>query len=295
MLGAATKYVLRTDDTSRPEYLVKYPQKLNGRRETYTEFFINQLGAALGLPMAHSGLVLLDGTAAFLTRIFTPSDETLIHGSLIIEDCFKKQNSVDDKELDKIKRRAEQEFYSIDFVADVLKTFCGQDFPAVFPTFVEMLVFDALVGSMDRHSQNWGVLATAVEPVRYRFAPIFDSSRALLWNLDETQIEKLSKSEYALMRYINFARPCMGPVRNHPLVNKCNHFNFVINLVELYPEIATKVVLKLSNTVDAIGAKLVRKFPFDRAFSSARKRLILKILGMRAICLKETLAKGGSL
>lgn len=294
MVGAATKYVIRSHDPERPEFLVKYPQKQNGRRETYTEFFINQLGLALGLQMAHSGLVLLDGTAAFITKIFTSAEETLRHGSLIIEDCFRRQKSVDVKELDNIHRRDEQEFYSVDFVTNVLKEYCGEDFNSLFPRFIEMLVFDALIGSMDRHSQNWGILATTVEPLRYRFAPIFDSSRALLWNLSELQVEKLLADEIDTGRYVNRARPCIGPVRDHPKVNKCNHFEFIANLVELYPQPATISILKLSNGVHDMGIKLLRRFPFDRAFSNARKRLILKILDIRAERVRQIFSKGGT-
>jgi hypothetical protein len=218
----------------------------------------------------------------------------LRHGSLIIEDCFKKQQSVDVKELDRIHRRSEQEFYSIDFVKGVLETYCGQEFAHVFPDFIEMLIFDALIGSMDRHSQNWGVLATTVEPVRYRLAPIFDSSRALLWKLDEEQIGKLATNEKDFGRYIDKARPCLGPVRNHPKVNKCNHFDLVENIVTLYPQLATKSVLKLSNGVHDKSAKVLRKFPFDRAFTGVRKALILKILDVRAERLRGILPKGGA-
>ena len=106
--------------------------------------------------MAHSGLVLLDGTPAFITRIFTSPDETLRHGSPIIEDYFKDEQLKETKELDNVGRGEEQAFYSIDFVTNLLKAFCREDFDALFPDFIEMLIFDALIGSMDRHAQNWG-------------------------------------------------------------------------------------------------------------------------------------------
>jgi hypothetical protein len=295
MVGAATKYVIRTNDSKQPDYLIKYPQKANGRRETYTEFFINRLGLALGLPMAHSGLVLVDGSAAFITKIFTSAEETLRHGSLIIEDCFKKQLSVDARELDEISRRSEQAFYSIDFVANVLQQYCGPSYEGILPMFVEMLVFDALIGSMDRHSQNWGLLARTKEPIGYRFAPIFDSSRALLWNLDDEQVNRMSRDETAIRSYVNRARPCLGPVRNHPKVNACNHFDFILNLVELYPQVATKAVLKLSDLVHDQCVRLLGQFPFDRGFTSTRKRLIIKILDMRADRLMHSIEKGGAL
>ena len=104
--------------------------------------------------MADSGLVRADGTLAFVSRIFTSPEETLRHGSLIIEDFYKEE-----KALDRVRRREEQAFYSIDFVASHIRAYCGDDFEAIFPKFIDMLVFDAIIGSMDRHAQNWGVLA----------------------------------------------------------------------------------------------------------------------------------------
>ncbi len=293
VLGASTKYVIRSDASTAPQYLIKYAQK-HGRRETLTEFFINRLGLALGLKMAHSGLVLADGEPTFLTRIFTSESETLRHGSLIIEDCFKRAQALDANELEGIQRRSEQEFYSIDFVTSVVKDFCGDDFEVVFGPLIEMLVFDALIGSMDRHSQNWGVLGRTVEPVSYRFAPIFDTARALLWSLDETQILKLESDPVAFRSHIEKARPCMGPVRNHPKVNKCNHFEFVENLMDLYPIPATAALKKLSNGVGPKAAGLLRKYPFRSGFTRDRKRLIIKILEVRAERLMQILAKGGA-
>lgn len=293
VLGASTKYVIRTDWPDEPQYLIKYAQK-HGKRETLTEFFINRLGLALGMHMAHSGLVLADGVATFLTRIFTSDQETLRHGSLIIEDCFKRDEAIDSRELESIHRRTEQEFYSIDFVTSVLKLFCGADFDAVFPPFIEMLVFDALIGSMDRHSQNWGILGKTVEPVHYRFAPIFDTARALLWSLDETQVQRLSADDRALMNHIERSRPCMGPIRNHPKVNSCNHFEFVENLLTLYPEPATLALRKLSKAIGIKSAQVLHQFPFNMGFTGTRKRLILKILKIRSERLKEILETGGA-
>jgi hypothetical protein len=293
VLGASTKYVIRSNEPRRPQYLIKYAQK-HGKRETLTEFFINQLGLAIGLKMAHSGLLLADGVPTFVTRIFVGEDEVLRHGSLIIEDCFRREKALDTKELDSIERREEQEFYSIDFVIGVLRQFCGDYFEAVLHPFLDMLVFDALIGSMDRHSQNWGVLVPNTEPLTYKFAPVFDTARALLWSLNEDQIGSLSRDEKAFARHIEKARPCMGPVRNHPKVNKCNHFDFVANLLQLYPKLVTLAISKVSNGLGMKSARILRKFPFSKGFTGTRKRLILKILTARADRLNEILGKGGS-
>lgn len=312
-LGAAPKYILKSNAPQDPQYIVKYAEK-HGVRETLTEFYTNQLGQALGLDIAHSGLIRSDDELTFASEIFVNHDEALTHGSLIIEDCFRKEAAVDIHELELIQRRTEQEFYSIDFVANVLREFCGRDFAVIFPPFIEMLVFDCLVGSMDRHAQNWGVVANSQAPRTYRFAPIFDTARSLLWCLDEKQIESMAgeetshlrkkanfeerllrykeECEVRLLKYIDKAQPCIGPVRTHPRVNRCNQFEFVVSLFELYPVETMAAIKKITSRTELKAAKLLRQFPFRMGFTGKRRRLILKILTIRAERLRQILKKG---
>jgi hypothetical protein len=288
LLGNATKWVIRTHNSDDPQYLIKYAQKF-GERETFTEFFINQLGVTLGFSMAHSGIVRLDGTLAFLSQVFTSTKETLRHGSLVIEDYYK-----DEKALEKVKRKEEQAFYSADFVVDLLKQFCGDDFNAVFPKFIEMLVFDAVIGSMDRHVQNWGVLETVTKPAHYRFAPIFDSARALLWSMDESQVQMLLADSKALRAHIDRARPCLGPKHIFLRGRHCNHFSFIANLLELYPGPTGEAIQKVPDNVPERSHQLLHRFPFLSEFSNARKQLIVTILRTRVETLKTILEKGGT-
>lgn len=204
----------------------------------------------------------------------------------IIEDYYK-----DEKALDRVRPKVEQEFYSIDFVVNLLEEFCGEDFGHVFSKFVEMLVFDALVGSMDRHAQNWGVVGRIVEPSQYKFAPIFDTARALIWSLDEEKISRLWLDDKMLNNHLERAKPCLGPERKHPKVNDCNHFEFVENLMKLYPHPTECALGKVPADIEKRSAKLVRRFPFDMAFSTTRKRLIVKILTIRGARLRQILAK----
>ena len=86
-----------------------------------------------------------------------------------------------------------------------------------------MLVFDALIGSMDRHARNWGVLAPeAKEQGRIRFSPIYDSARALLWDLTDAKISSLSAAD--IKRYIEKSCLRIGvPRAGH----RCNHFELL--------------------------------------------------------------------
>jgi hypothetical protein len=291
--GKATKWVVRGNSGPDDFYIAKFGNK-NGRIEIFSELFNNQLGSALGLEMAHSGLARLDGHLYFVTRNFRRS-EALIHGSLLVEDCFGAKD-----QLESISPRSEQAFYSINFVVDVIGQYCGKSSEKVLEKLFEMLIFDALIGSMDRHAKNWGVLRSEFaqsvggEDLTFRLAPIFDSARALLWDLPEGKLLLLDNDEAALLAYIESSRPCIGPDPDHPKVNDCNHFEFIKCLLELYPHLTKRAFAKIPVEVCEIAGKVIKEFPFNRAFSSLRKRLILKVLHIRADMLGELFLKGGT-
>jgi hypothetical protein len=292
-LGNARKWILRSEAGGSDFYIVKYPSDKWGDVETYTELLINQIGTACGFDVAHSGVARLDGKLVFVTRSFLARDEHLIHGSFLIEDHFKAKGA-----LDKIHRSQEQEFYSVDFVLKTIEEYCGEDGPSVIEKFVEMLLFDALVGSNDRHPQNWGVIRASKTQGGYRLAPIFDTARALLWNTSDDKLLKFQKDEQLLRFHIARAKPILGPERTFlkaKATTSCNHFDFLANLFEVLPHLKVTAVTKVPSNLERIAASLVqRSFPFRGAFNRLRRETILKLLSLRADELKRTLEKGGT-
>ena len=274
--GKAPKWVLTREGNPEDFFIAKLGAT-NGRAETLTELFNNQLGEALGFEMAHSGIARLDSELYFLTKNFRATGERLVHGSLMIEEVFGAK-----QETERIHYKSEQAFYGVDFLKQVIEDFCKHDATIVFGKFIEMLVFDALIGSMDRHAQNWGVLQQTSLPERFRFAPIFDSARALLWLLPEGKLMGYHKDETMLRRYIDASKPCIGPPRNHPKINACNHFDVVENLVEIYPHLLKVPLGKVSNGAVRHAARLLDSFPYRRYLSSVRRKLMLKVLEIRA-------------
>lgn len=271
--GAAPKFILRS--TSNPDdwYIVKSAEKW-GSVETLTELLNNMLGVVLGFPMAHAGIIRVDGTLCFATHNFQRAGETLIHGSLLFRRVFN-----DDLDGVGKKRWDEQRTYDIDLISEMLKEMCGVQGESLFGCLLEMLVFDALIGSMDRHMQNWGVLATVSEPRTYRFAPIFDSARALLWNQDESKLKLLCSQKEALAAYLERASPIMGCASTGTPVN---HFALVEHLLERYPRPVLEALDRIGPKIVSKAAQIVREFPFNRGFSNGRASLITKVLVMRA-------------
>jgi hypothetical protein len=274
--GKAPKWVLTQEDDPE-DFIIAKLGATNGRAETFTELFNNQLGESLGFEMAHSGVARLDSELYFLTKNFRKQGERLVHGSLMIEEIFGAK-----KETERIHYKSEQAFYGVDFLKQVIEAFCKNDADTVFGKFIEMMVFDALIGSMDRHAQNWGVLQQTSLPERFRFAPIFDSARALLWLLPEAALIGYHSDEQMLRRYVDASKPCIGPPRNHPKVNNCNHFDVVENLMGLYPHLLDVPLQRVSSCTVDNAARLLDSFPYLRYLSAVRRKLMLKVLEIRA-------------
>lgn len=277
--GAATKCYLSISGKLEGAYIAKYAHK-NGQIETFTELFNNQFGKALGFEMAHSGIAKLDGVLHFLSRSFRKPGEKLVHGSLMVETL----GLADSREMEKIKTIAQQQgIFDIDFVETFMREFCGTDFELVFDKFVAMLVFDALIGSMDRHPRNWGVIAPESQTVdavegrsRIRFSPIYDSARALLWDLSDAKINALSASD--LKRYIERSSPRIGLPH---AARRCNHFELLAHVATKHKSLLINNIQKLPSSTVGLASDLLYRWPFRNVFSGVRERAIMVIINSR--------------
>ncbi len=246
--------------------------------------------------MAHSGLVRLDGALHFVSKSFYRSvGESFAPCSVMLQEHFEK------KDLAGIpKGRSEQSFYSIDLLAEIVYNFCGNGFSEVFSSFVEMLVFDALVGSMDRHIENWGVIVSDSSPRTIRFAPIFDSARSMLWNLSDEQLKKLGTLDGSgalvpvtpsVMRYVNHSRPLIGIAGQDTSIS---HFQLISHILDKYGTLVKEPMWKVRPVaVRRRAVALLGAYPFCSAFTTLRSKLIAKVLEIRADKLSELCLKKG--
>ena len=175
----------------------------------------------------------------------------------------------------------QQGVFDIDFVEQFMRAFCGSDFDAVFDRFIGMLVFDALIGSMDRHARNWGVLAPETKDSgealgRVRFSPIYDSARALLWDLSDAKIKSLSASD--INKYIEKSSPRIGVPHAE---RRCNHFELLSCLESKHKDLLVNNVQKLPLSTVGLASDLLRRWPFRNVFSGSRQRTIMTILNLR--------------
>jgi hypothetical protein len=271
--GAAPKCVIRCETNPQDWYIAKSAESC-GEIETLTELLNNLIGQSLGFPMAHAGLLRADGELRFASRNFQGPDETLIHGSVLFQQVFNDDlGGVGKNNWD------EQRTYDIALIDEVFKQVCGDAAKHLLGRLIEMLVFDSLIGSMDRHMQNWGLLATVGEPRQYRFAPIFDSARALLWNCNEDKLKVLRGHPEALKGYINRSRPKIGSSSKGRAMS---HFGLIEHLSDVYPESTLQALEKVHPKKVNEASRIVQEFPFSGMFTRERKDLISKVLETRA-------------
>lgn len=120
-----------------------------------------------------------------LARNIFPRGQEINYGASIVQELSKPLP------LEEIERRIGQRYYAPE---DLLQR------------FAQMIVFDALIGNMDRHHENWGI----VETVKYKqlvlfdkkrlkegrqFTPLYDHGSSLMFELDESIVRRYLKNE----------------------------------------------------------------------------------------------------
>ena len=173
--------------------------------ESIIEQLITRIGQVFSLKIADSKLRIIEGQVRFLSKYFLRSGEQLTHGAEIYEYSLGKENY---KELSDQKREAE--FFTFQMTCETIKELFPAEERAIVARYVEMLTFDALIGHNDRHPYNWGVIVPIRKASRSRFAPVFDTARALFWNIPESRVVSMLSDDKAFKAYVSKCNPPIG-------------------------------------------------------------------------------------
>jgi hypothetical protein len=149
---------------------------------------------------------------------------------------------------------------------------------------VEMLTFDALVGNNDRHPANWGVITPMMSAKAPRFSPVFDTARALFWNIDERRIRDTLSNEQQLLGYINRSRPQIG--WDH--TDRIGHFDLIQRVFDRHEEFRPSITRFFQTDVVRRMSPMVER-EFSRLLSDQRRRLIVECLERRHDLLRRNL------
>ncbi len=281
IIGDAPKsyVVFRNDD--RNAYIAKAPRR-EGPIECVTEYLIARIGTLLPLRVAEGRLVRLgtDTDVRFMSRQFLDraAGEQLVHGSQLVGRCFGLDERAVFKE---VKRGHEWSFYTVELVDDVLKsaTFSDSDtHERLRAGFARMLTFDALIGANDRHAQNWGIIESAREVRPPRFAPLFDTARALFWNHTDAKLHMWERERTnRIAAYAMRSRPLIGATG---AAQAPNHFDAMEHMLLRNPSYRIAVQQIVRAFVPSRVTRLLHD-EFRRLLSRRRLEFIDELLRFR--------------
>jgi hypothetical protein len=158
----------------------------------------------------------------------------------------------------------------------------------VFPTYAydlickfdQMLVMDCVLGVNDRHFYNWGIITDVTGKRAPRFAPLYDTSRGLLWNFSEEKVKTtlMGKHEQVMQlveKYIHSSHPKLSC----PGLSAPSHFQFMEKLGKDVPGIRKEAEPIIKTGVEPL-IKVLHS-GFGRLMSDDRRQLIEMILRER--------------
>jgi hypothetical protein len=210
----------RIRPSSWPAFIAKVGHKWYPA-ESVTEQLMTRIGQCLGINVADSRLMHVEGQIRFLSRYFLKKDEVLVHGAEIIAGYLEDETFVHDVE----DQRAESDIFTFDVLRTAIETRFPDQRQDILAELVRMIAFDALVGNHDRHLYNWGVIVHAKGLRPPIFSPVYDTARGLFWNTSDAGLSRL-ETEERLTRYVMEAHPLIGWTGEL----KVNHFKLVENI-----------------------------------------------------------------
>jgi hypothetical protein len=272
----------RPGHRSRRHPYDKYIAKVGSKfypLESVIEQLITRIGQCFGVCIADSKLRIIDGQVRFLSKYFLKGGEQLAHGAEIYEYSLGKENYA---ELSANKQEAE--FFSFQMTCEAIKTLFPEEDERIIGGYVEMLAFDAIIGHNDRHPYNWGVIVPLRKDRKLRFAPIFDTARALFWNIPETKIVNMSANDVQFETYVKKCEPPIGWDGEKDIA----FFELIALIWKNCPNHRRTIDRLIDETILAEIGKIIDE-EFSEMISKQRSDLIKRCLHRRQGLLREAI------
>ena len=261
--------------------------------EFWMEIIASAVGKDLGFNTLEYTPAVMDNIGGCLSKSMTQkATEELIHGQQYLIRILPEFELK--KGTDHTFQLIEEFFKSDDRVVHLMDQ------------FIEMLIFDAIVGNRDRHQQNWAIIreikvmkerisfsqflkrkeAPKFFDIVANFSPLFDNGNCLAYNIVEDDISNLLESEDKLDKYL-FGAKAVSHVRWFG--GLLPHIELLIQIEKNYPAVVKNVIKSVAEKYNAGRiADIVNTIDNDIIFanpiynlSEMRKKLVIKLLQIR--------------
>ena len=188
-MGSRDKFWYREPGEGRTWWLFKCPT--GNRREYLAEKVVAEVAELLGISHAPVELAKCEGVLGSTTESFVGKGLELRHGNVVLEGALQNPEGrelnfhASDHNLGNIWAALERVF------AD------SKSVMAAKRRFVQYILLDAVVGNVDRHSQNWGILVKdGLNDQESVMAPSYDHGSSFGRVLtDEDREKRLANNE----------------------------------------------------------------------------------------------------
>jgi hypothetical protein len=147
------------------------------------------------------------------------------------------------------------------------------------PWWSDAIVFDALIGNVDRHPENWGFLVRPdAAPL---MAPLYDNGTSLGWNYPDAQITPAWPKE-RLAQWIGRGRHHCGWTSTDD--KQMPHFELVGQFLETYPDFKdrARAMLNFDEAQIVEITDWCQGFDMVLPFSASRARFVVdQVMGRR--------------
>jgi hypothetical protein len=253
--------------------------------ESITEHLLTRVGQSLGLNVADSQLMWFRGQLRFLSRYFLKSrTQSLVHGAEIFAGFLSDREFVEEVE----RQDEARNLFTFQFVEQALKSRFPDHWLDLRAEFTRLLAFDAIVGNNDRHFYNWGVIVDVMGRTPPIFSPIFDTARALYWNITESRLAEIarhkSRRQTHLTKYVDRCFPKTG----WDGLKAPSHFTLIRSIAAGRPELRPVLESFFRNQVVGHAGALFQG-EFKRLISPMRADFILECLDRRATLFDQSI------
>ncbi|WP_318506126.1 HipA domain-containing protein [Bacillus sp. T3] len=278
-IGYGGKSTLEKEELRSPEglkYLIKYPRpfEVGISWEDITELIAAEIGKILGLEMMKVEMVIRKGKRGCLLRNFVEEYDALMaeEGGALLTELVEEYKEVQESEWKNLEL-IHQGFQMI------------QKFPYwefMKSEFIDMQLFDILIGNQDRHSYNWQLLF--LPSIGAKFSPIYDNGASLGFRFDEDQLKFKAASEQEMNKYTKNTRVKAGLFENKSVKAKdtINYISehFPIEFEESAKKLAEFDIIRYSKFINSLDV-----------LSKAKKEWLLNIIPYRRKKILEWIGK----
>lgn len=259
-MGSKKKFWFRFPDEPPSRWLFKYPKANTG--EHWAEKIAAEIASLIDIECAEVELATFGTEQGSISRAFTDIGEELVHGNQMLariihdydlEATFHHSSHT----LENILKVMERVFVNNEAV---LKAKCR---------IAEYVILDGLIGNVDRHHENWGILRRQVNNHWEGFvAPSFDHASSL-----GRELQDIKRDMYlAENRVGNYAEKGRGAIYwSDDSKRGPSPLELVRKAVSAYPGIFLPVKNKLEKLDVEAMKNIVNRVPDDWISSTARE------------------------